>query len=47
VIWFVVALDHSIVYQENTLETFDSRFRLLDEQNINGIIVRQYEIPSG
>lgn len=43
-IWLVVAFDHSIEYQRETLAHYDAEYPLLDEAVIDGIVLRHYDM---
>ena len=43
-LWLVVALDHSLDYQTEVVADFDTRYPLLSEEDIGGIIIRVYEL---
>jgi uncharacterized membrane protein len=43
-IWLIVAFDHSIPYQVDLLAEFDATYPILDENVIDGIVVRHYDL---
>ena len=43
-IWLLVALDHSIEYQQERVATFDAKYTLLHDVMIDDLIIRQYAL---
>ena len=43
-VWLVAAFDHSIPYQLDVLTQFDAAYPILDEEVIDGIVVKHYDL---
>lgn len=43
-LWLVVALEHSIDYQKETVNQIDALYSMQSEETIGGIVIRQYNL---
>ena len=46
-VWLVITLDHSVPYQLDLLAQFDATFPILGEKEIDGIVLRHYDLRGG
>lgn len=43
--WLIVALEHSLEWQQDQVSYFAEHYRLLDQQDFGGIVVYLYDLP--
>lgn len=45
-VWLIVALDHSVEYQQGVVSRFDKSYKLLEETSVRDIIIRLYDLSA-